>query len=564
MKTYFILTTLFLLSFPQIYVNASKILVFSPTISRSHMISNARIADTLAADGHNVTLVEVEFIELVGELNASKHANTLLVPGRFMNLDGFNVSALAKMSFLDVELTTQFIFGSILQTKFNEACERFLIASEKLFDRLRAENFEVIMTEQLNFCGTGVGHLLGIPTHILISSCPIQEHVASILGLSNPSSYIPSLFDSDLSDKMSIYQRMTNLIRQLVGYVYTIYGIDPLTQIFRKHYGSTFPDLRDIVAESPFVFVNVDELVDFPRPIFSNIVYIGGLGISEENKNKNGKNELQEPFNKEMSKGKKGIIFFSMGTIMQTKDMDENFRRNVLKAFSQLPDYHFIMKISKDDTLTLNITKSVKNVFVTEWAPQNAILKHPRLKLFITHGGYNSIMESARAGIPLIAMGFFADQYRNARVAERNGWALPFDKKLLLGGSDEFKESILKVIESQSYMESAKRTQRLVLNKPFSAEERLLRSIRFLELGSGKLPELLPESRNMGMITLYNLDIAVLIFISLTLILALFVIIFRILLQFLAHKGSIIVNTIRAVFFSGGGIRSDNEYKKRD
>jgi hypothetical protein len=31
-----------------------KILVFSFTYSPSHMISNARIADTLAADGHDV------------------------------------------------------------------------------------------------------------------------------------------------------------------------------------------------------------------------------------------------------------------------------------------------------------------------------------------------------------------------------------------------------------------------------------------------------------------------------------------------------------------------------
>jgi len=33
---------------------AYKILVFSPTISRSHTISNSRIADTLANAGHNV------------------------------------------------------------------------------------------------------------------------------------------------------------------------------------------------------------------------------------------------------------------------------------------------------------------------------------------------------------------------------------------------------------------------------------------------------------------------------------------------------------------------------
>lgn len=34
--------------------NGYKILIFSPTNSRSHMISNGRIADTLAKDGHEV------------------------------------------------------------------------------------------------------------------------------------------------------------------------------------------------------------------------------------------------------------------------------------------------------------------------------------------------------------------------------------------------------------------------------------------------------------------------------------------------------------------------------
>lgn len=37
--------------------DAYKILVFSPTISRSHMISNGRIADALAKDGHNVVSI---------------------------------------------------------------------------------------------------------------------------------------------------------------------------------------------------------------------------------------------------------------------------------------------------------------------------------------------------------------------------------------------------------------------------------------------------------------------------------------------------------------------------
>jgi hypothetical protein len=109
-----------------------------------------------------------------------------------------------------------------------------------------------------------------------------QEHVASLLGLPNPGSYVPSLFDANLSDRMSLGQRLHNLLHQAASYVYILYGLDPLTAIFRRHFGADFPELGSIVRRSPLVFVSVDELVDFPRPIFHNIVYIGGLGIEQQ------------------------------------------------------------------------------------------------------------------------------------------------------------------------------------------------------------------------------------------------------------------------------------------
>jgi hypothetical protein len=44
------------LCFPIFLANldAMKILVSSPAVSRSHLISNARVADALAMDGHDV------------------------------------------------------------------------------------------------------------------------------------------------------------------------------------------------------------------------------------------------------------------------------------------------------------------------------------------------------------------------------------------------------------------------------------------------------------------------------------------------------------------------------
>ncbi|VDN33996.1 unnamed protein product [Gongylonema pulchrum] len=49
-------------------------------------------------------------------------------------------------------------------------------------EQLRAYNFTVGFSEQLDLCGIGVIHYLGIPNHIWISSCPMMESVSYNLG----------------------------------------------------------------------------------------------------------------------------------------------------------------------------------------------------------------------------------------------------------------------------------------------------------------------------------------------------------------------------------------------
>ena len=41
-------------------------------------------------------------------------------------------------------------------------------------------------------------------------------------------------------------------------------------------------------------------------------------------------------------------------------------------------------------------------------------LGHPKTKLLIAHGGYNSFLEAAQAGLPIVLMPLFADQFINA------------------------------------------------------------------------------------------------------------------------------------------------------
>lgn len=46
----------------------------------------------------------------------------------------------------------------------------------------------------------------------------------------------------------------------------------------------------------------------------------------------------------------------------------------------------------------------------------------PRLRLFITHGGLLSTLESMYHGIPVLGMPVFGDQEANMREVYRNGW----------------------------------------------------------------------------------------------------------------------------------------------
>ncbi|VAI81954.1 unnamed protein product [Triticum turgidum subsp. durum] len=65
---------------------------------------------------------------------------------------------------------------------------------------------------------------------------------------------------------------------------------------------------------------------------------------------------------------------------------------------------------------------------VVPWCPQPAVLKHAAVGLFVTHCGWNSLLEAVVAGLPVLAWPVFAEQTTNCRqVLEcwRNGMALP-------------------------------------------------------------------------------------------------------------------------------------------
>lgn len=82
------------------------------------------------------------------------------------------------------------------------------------------------------------------------------------------------------------------------------------------------------------------------------------------------------------------------------------------------------------------------NVLIGKWLPQDDILAHKNIKLFISHCGLGSIVEAKYHGVPIVGIAVFGDQIANIDSAVDEGWGVKVDfttitEKSLLDGINE-------------------------------------------------------------------------------------------------------------------------------
>lgn len=63
-----------------------------------------------------------------------------------------------------------------------------------------------------------------------------------------------------------------------------------------------------------------------------------------------------------------------------------------------------------------------KNVKLSKWLPQQDLLGHKDIRLFITHCGGGSFEESIYHGVALLGIPFLGDQPQNAKKAKDHGF----------------------------------------------------------------------------------------------------------------------------------------------
>lgn len=93
-------------------------------------------------------------------------------------------------------------------------------------------------------------------------------------------------------------------------------------------------------------------------------------------------------------------------------------------AQTVVAEHPFLASIFPSPLDILSGTASVGSVYTVQWAPQVAVLTHPAVSVFVTHGGMNGVAEATFARKPVLCMPLFSDQPDNCARLEARGAGL--------------------------------------------------------------------------------------------------------------------------------------------
>ncbi|XP_050693306.1 UDP-glycosyltransferase UGT5-like isoform X3 [Eriocheir sinensis] len=143
--------------------------------------------------------------------------------------------------------------------------------------------------------------------------------------------------------------------------------------------------------------------------------------------------------------GTEGVIYFSLGTVVRGETMPPEYRQAFLEAFRRLPQ-RVLWKYEGE------LEGASDNVMISSWLPQQDILAHNNVKVFISHGGLLSLQESIFHATPLLVLPVFGDQPRNAMYVESSGLGHMMEWEELT--ADRIIDALTDIITNSRYKET--------------------------------------------------------------------------------------------------------------
>ncbi|XP_050425150.1 UDP-glucosyltransferase 2-like isoform X2 [Adelges cooleyi] len=283
---------------------------------------------------------------------------------------------------------------------------------------LSKRKFDLVITEMLTTTSlfAPIATILNAP---IIAVCPMFSFpwIHQIIGEPPNWSYMSNIL-MPISENAPLVQRTGSIVKNLIFYGIFNWLFNPKVQFSaEKHYGLKVSSLMDAMNNISLVLVNSHHSIHKALPLAPGMVEIGGIHVLDAK-------SLPEDLKEFLDNSEFGVIIFSLGSIVSEATVGQDKLNNIFTAFSKLKQ-RVLMKFDVNSNIT-----APSNVKLVKWLPQRDLLAHPKVLVFISHGGLMSVYEAIHCGKPVVGIPIFGDQPTNVLhlVEKKVGVLVEYEK----------------------------------------------------------------------------------------------------------------------------------------
>mmetsp|Transcript_1596 Transcript_1596/g.1689 ORF Transcript_1596/g.1689 Transcript_1596/m.1689 type:complete len:509 (+) Transcript_1596:181-1707(+) len=313
-----------------------------------------------------------------------------------------------------------------------DACVSFF--DEEWVEETKEIKFDLFILDNYSWCSTPLINMFRIKKFLYYHPLAIYyPDSLDLLGMeSNPNLYPQAL--SSFQPGMTFLERLMNH-----GFYLYLKFSHALLRYKRDGINETYgiPPMGPLEENRGMHLVFSGYPIEWSRPLAPNVIMAGPPPQKAPA-------DISDPELLKWLEGYDTVVYYSTGTVfIPAEDQIEI----VKKVFARLE--------KKDIGVLWNFTGELSglssNVKVMKWVPQIDLLHNPKVKLFFSHGGLNSLYETIRAHVPMLATPYFFDHPHYAAAIERE--QIGKQIKTSEWDVDFFEEQIMELLTNDIYIE---------------------------------------------------------------------------------------------------------------
>nr|XP_023019247.1 UDP-glucuronosyltransferase 2A3-like isoform X2 [Leptinotarsa decemlineata] len=434
-----------------------RILGFFPIPSLSGQIILQPIWKELAVKGHEVIVITPNILNESG-LRTLREIDVEIVYELWKKLD--ITSKVKSPNFIMSSIFKIFTcYLDILDYELEQEEVRHL----KNYD---GNYFDVVLvqTSYINPLVYGFGAKFQAPV-IGISSMDLYLHAHDAVGNPTHPLVAPDIM-LNLHGKLGFFDKISSVLHNILYRIlYYWYALPMADKVARKHFGENIPYLGDVEKNMSLILTTVNPIIHPIRPNVPNMIEINQIHIRE-------KKPLPKDLQDYLDSAPEGVVYFSLGSNVKSANISSEIRNIIIEALSELP-YKVLWKWETD-----YLPNQPYNVLTRKWIPQQDVLGHPNIKVFITQGGLQSIEEAICNEVPMVGLPYITDQPYNVRKLEEFGIAIGLNPGTMT--KDQFKRAILEVAGNKKYKERVREAKAILTDQPMKGVEKAVWWIEYV------------------------------------------------------------------------------------